>query len=229
MGRAELERARSSMVNIRVGNRTIAAYRSNRCKVCMHPARPLIEERLLMNDTYPTVAEWVSNHEVEEIDGTLVEWPPLTVSQLHRHYNSGHCPLDTQVLHELSRQRMDELGLDYEASTQRVVDHVVAAKLVLSKAQERLVRGEIAPDVKDYLSAAKLLHDIERGAEGVDQSEQLIMWARAMEVFFTVVQRHVDGGTWQAIGSDLALNPVLREITQRMETSDIVDAELEET
>jgi len=225
MGRAELEHFRSSMVNIKVGDRTIPAYRSNKCKVCMHPARPLIEERLLMNDTYPSVAEWVSNHDVEEIDGTLVEWPPLNVTQLFKHYNNGHCPIDTQVLHELSKQRMDELGLDYEDSVGRVVDHVVAAKLILAKGQERLARGEIAPDVKDTLSAAKLLHDIEGGIDAGEQSEMIAAWQQAMEVFFVTVQRHVTSTAWQAIGADLSMNPVLREITARIESSDIVDAE----
>lgn len=230
MSRAELERQRSSMVNIRVGNRTLPAYRSNRCKVCTHPGRPLIEEQILLNSTYPSIVEWVSNHEVEEIDGALVEWPTVTVNQLLNHYNNGHCPLDAKLLHELSEQRMTELGLDYESSTGRIVDHVVTAKLIAAMGQERLMRGEIQPDVKDTLAASKLLADLDSKRGGAEGEELLVIWQQAMEVFFTVTQRHVSGPQWQAIGADLSSNPVLRELTARMQATedDITDAELVE-
>jgi hypothetical protein len=217
------------MVNIRIGQRVLPAFRSNRCKVCTHPGRPLIEEQILLNATYPSIVEWVSNHEVEEIDGVLVEWPILTVHQLLNHYNNGHCPLDAKLIHELSEQRMAELGLDYEASSGRIVDHVVAAKLIAALGQERLIKGEIQPDVKDTLAAAKFIADLEAKRGGPEGDEILIIWQQAMEVFFAVTQRHVSPDQWQAIGADLSSNPVLRELTAKMHAhpdEDIHDAEL---
>jgi hypothetical protein len=228
MGKQELDRLRSSMVNIKIGGRVIPAVRSNRCKVCIHPARALIEERLLMNDTYPSIVEWVSSREHEEIDGAIVYWPPLTVPQLLNHYRNGHCPVDTQVLHELSEQRMAELGASYEASVGRIVDQVVITKLVAAKGQELIATGQISPGVSETLAAAKMLHEMERDRQVEDVG--LGAYAAAMEQYFTTVQRIVTPQQWAMIGAALSSNPILKELTARMTPEeDIQDAELVET
>lgn len=227
MGREELQRLRSSMVNLRIGGRVIPAVRSNRCRVCTHPARPLIEERIISNDTYPSIAEWVSNKEVEQIDGTLVDWPPLNVDQIVRHYNNGHCPIDAQLLHELSEQRMTELGLSYEEPVGRIVDHVVITKLIAAKGQQLLATGQIEPGVADTLAAAKLLREIE--SDQVQQGTDMSAYAQAMEQYFVTVQRIVTTDQWRQIGAALSSNPVLKELTAKMTTEDdIEDAELVE-
>lgn len=212
------------MVSIKIGERVYPAYRSNRCQVCIHPGRSLIEERLLLNDTYPTIVEFTRDREAADIDGLMVPWPTLTVQQLTNHFNKGHCPIDTQVLHELSDQIMTEMGVDYTDVAPRIVSPIILSKLVMARGQERLMRGEIEPTMRETLAAAKLLHDIEVDTTGAER-DRLQAYIDALEIYFNTVQRIVTPEQWSQIGSSLAADPVLREIENRLsvEDADIIE------
>jgi hypothetical protein len=213
------------MVQVQIGERTYPAHYSARCPVCNHPGRGLIEERILTNDSYVSIAAWVSDVDTVTIEGIEVRWPPLTTTQLSHHFNSNHCPVDARVLKELSEQRAEQLGVDYNELTGPFVDHLVYAKMVLLQGQQRLARGEIKATMRDTLAAARLLADIESAAEGEDGMDQLQAYADAMEQYFLTVQRIVSPEQWQQIGTALEANPVLKQIAAGLE---IQDAEIVE-
>lgn len=221
-----LDRVRSSMVSLRIGGRSYPAVRSPRCKVCTHPARVLIEERLLYNDPYPAVVQWVSEHEYEEIDGQVIVWPSLTVAQLGAHFRSGHCPIDTQVLHSLTEQRAEELGADYEQSVSRIVDHVTMLKQIAVRGSERLVRGEIEPGIKETISAAKALAAIEIAGRQEEQQDNASLYEQAMEVYFTTARQIMNPEQWQQFGLALSKHPVLRRLAEQQDTNSVMDAEI---
>lgn len=226
--RVDLQRARPSMISVRVGNRSYPAKFVNTCRVCTHPARALIEERLLYNDTYPSIAAWVSEQQSETLDGAHIEWPPVTVPQLGGHYRGGHCPVDTQVLHELTEQRAAETGVNYEQSLGRIVDHVVLTQQIATRGQERLTRGEIAPDVKETLAAAKLLHDMQTSAAQAEVTDHLGAFQDALDIYFGEARRVMTSEQWTQFTLALTNNPVLREIAGRFQESNVVDAEIVE-
>lgn len=218
MAGKELEQARDSMVQVKVGNRTYPAVQSSRCGVCMHPGRVEIEERLLSNYGYPAIVNFVADKRVTRNNGTVEDWPPLSKEQIRSHYTKGHCPLDTELLRQLSEERAKELGAQYEDSVGRLVDHQVFQRAVIARGYDRLVRGEINPDVKDTLAASKMLADLEANAQAVASQDQ---WAIAMQVYFEVVQESVTAEQWAQIGKRLNANPVLRALSE----NSVVDAE----
>jgi hypothetical protein len=115
--------------------------------------------------SYVSIAAWVSDLDVITIEGVEVRWPPLTTTQLSHHFNSNHCPVDARVLKELSEQRAQQLGVDYSELTGPFIDYLVYTKMIVAQGQQRLARGEIKPTMRDTLTAARLLADIETAAE----------------------------------------------------------------
>jgi hypothetical protein len=219
---------RTSMVEIKIGNRIYPAHRSNHCSVCMHPARALIEERLLLNEPYSSITSWVSGLETRQDDGTPVTYAHITPQQLSNHFKRGHCPLDTKVLHEITEQLMADVSAPYEESIGRIVEPLVLAKLTMMRTQEMLARGELVPTVREGLAAAKLVHAIEIDAQPTEM-ERLQLYAEAVRVYFASVRKHVDKATWNAISDDLAGSQELAAIDAKLsEIDNIQDAELVE-
>lgn len=212
------EHERTGRVSIRIGNRNYPAIRSNRCRVCLHPGRPEIEEKLLYHEPYRRIASWVS-YQVQS-DGST--WSPLSEEQISRHFKRGHCPIDTRVLHELA----EEMGHDYEASLTRIVSPVLLARQTLSQVQECLIRGEIVPTLKDGLAAASLLHQIEASSRTLEQGDRSLLLEQAMMAYFAEAQKIMTPEQWERLGHALAVSPVLREIEHKMAELDVVEAQV---
>jgi hypothetical protein len=211
------------VVTVTVGSRHLPAVLDNTCPVCTHPARPLIEERLLYNDPYPVIADWVSDRKAEDIDGTIVRWPPLSAWQIAGHYANNHCPVDVKVLHQLTQQRLAGTESDYDTSHERIVDHVVTLAQIAAVGQERLARGELKPTLKETISAAKAVAAIDIAAKQVEQTDNSARYEQAMEVYFTAAKQIMNPEQWQAFGALLSANPVLRRLA---EGGEIEDAEI---
>lgn len=221
-----LRRVRSSMVNIRVGGRTYPAQRNPRCKICTHPARPLIEERLLYNDTYVAIAAWVTGQEAEQLNGIRITWPEINVAQLSAHYRNGHCPVDTQVLHALTERRATELGVSYEETGGRIVDHMVMLQQIATRGQERLIRGEIEPGIKETISAAKALAAIQLAGQMQEESVDLSAYEQSMGIYFDETRKIMNDEQWDQLVFALSTNPILRKLAERLQSDDVVEAEV---
>jgi hypothetical protein len=216
------EAVRGSVVSITVGNRHLPAVVDNTCPVCTHPARPLIEERLLYNDPYPAIAEWVSGRKAETIDGLTIRWPQLSAWQIAGHYANDHCPVDVKVLHQLTQQRLSGTEADYDNSTTRIVDHVVTLSQIAQIGQERLARGELKPNLKETISAAKAVAALDLAAKAAEQVDNSAAYEQAMEVYFSAAKQIMTPTQWHDFGMLLAANPVL----QRLTGADVQDAEV---
>lgn len=217
------EGARGSIVSVTVGSRSLPAVLDNSCPVCTHPARPLIEERLLFNDPYPVIAEWVSNKEASRDDGVIITWPRLSAWQIAGHYANDHCPVDTKVLHQLTQQRLSGTEADYDNSHQRIVDHVVTLAQVAAVGQERLARGEIQPTIAETINAAKTVAQIDIATRQVEQVDHTGDYEQAMEVYFNAAKQVMTEEQWRRFGSLLATNPVLRQLTGDVEDAELVE------
>jgi hypothetical protein len=221
------EQARGSLVNITVGSRHLPVVVDNACPVCTHPARPLIEERLLYNDPYPVIAEWVSGRKAETVDGVTIIWPPLSAWQIAGHYANDHCPVDVKVLHQLTKQRLSGTEADYERSTERIVNHVVTLSQIAQVGQQRLARGEVVPTLKETISAAKAVAAIDLAAKQVEQTDHSVQYEAAMEVYFTAAKQVMSPEQWHAFGTLLSTNPILRRLSEA--DAEDVEATEEET
>jgi hypothetical protein len=218
------EQARGSIVSVTVGSRHLPAVLDNTCPVCTHPARPVIEERLLYNEPYPAISAWVSGRKAETVDGLSITWPPLSAWQIAGHYANDHCPVDTRVLHQLTQQRLSGTEADYDHATERIVDHVVTLAQVAQLGQERLARGEVQPTIKETISAAKAVAAIDLASRAVEQVDHSAQYEQAMEVYFSAAKQVMTGEQWRHFGALLATDPVLRRLSGQDGEPDAVDA-----
>jgi hypothetical protein len=227
--REELFAARGAMVNVRIGQRSYPAIRNPRCKICTHPARVLIEEKLLLGETYISICTWISDTQHEQVDGTLITWPKISKQTLINHYNAGHCPVDTAMLKEFTDQRSAELGQAYTEAMPRIVDHVTALRHVVARGQERLVKGEMDIGPREMIAAAKALTALELATRAKEASEDQSAYEEAFEVYFTTARRLMSEDQWQAFSHALATSPVLARLTGTVEAEpgrEIIDAEV---
>lgn len=205
-------RQNNSIVQVKIGNNVYDAVFEPRCKVCNHPARFTIEEKLLLGNSYPKIARWVSDVRATKPSGEQVDWPELEARNIKNHYVQGHCPLDAEMMRAFTERRAEELGEDLEESMTTFTDHIVVQKAILSKGYEALVKGEIQPDVKDTLAASKLLADREREIAGQASVEE---WQDFMQLYFSVVRQVVAPEQWTQIVSDIQQHPVMKQMQRR--------------
>lgn len=213
----------ASVVRVKIGNKVVDARKVKSCLTCNHPARMAIEEMLIHGESYQAIIRRFSEVEYS-VSGRKQILPKIDYQVLRAHYKNGHMPLDAAVVRGLIEQRAAEIGSNYEEIGERFADKVLFARMVVAKGQQRLATGELQPDVKETLAAAKFLQDIEDATKGAEGTE---VWAQAMEVYFTVAQQVMPIEMWTRFVALLDSNAILRGIAKRL-NSDVLDAELVE-
>jgi hypothetical protein len=208
----ELDPKPNSIVQVKVGNVVKDMVFEPRCKVCNHPARFSIEEKLLMGYKYSDISRAMSDLRKQKSDGEIETWPELEARNIKNHYQQGHVPLDHEMMAEYSKRRAEELGQDYEEAMVPVVDHIVVQKAVLAKGYEALAKGDITPDVKDTLAASKLLADREKDLANNSSVEE---WQEFMTLYFQAVRATVAPEQWQQIVRAIQSHPVMRAMDAR--------------
>lgn len=220
-----------SMVRVKIGNREYdAAYHSS-CHTCTHPARMWIEERILTGWSFRAISARVSGIQVDGPDGVPYPMPEVGFNSIYSHFRNGHMPLAVEAMRQLTEKRARELGSTYEEAAGQFVDHVVLAEAVIARTHERMVLGEIEPDIRDGLAAAKFLAET-RATVGGDDSAA---WSTAMTRYFETARQFMDDRTWDTFASALASDPILRKLAQAVEAPDgvlegsVVETRTEET
>lgn len=217
-----------SLVQVKIGNKVFDARKDPKCKVCNHPARMEVEMAIADGWAYSRIARDYSNvdYSVGERAMTL---PVLSWQNVRTHFRAGHMPMGVELQRRLSEKRAAEIGSKYEDAADKFVDHYVVAQAVLHRGHERLVRGELEPDLKDTMAAAKFLKEIDDAAAGQLDTEA---WSQAMTIYFETAQELMEPPVWQAFIRKLSTNPVLAAIARKLEGQDddpnVVDAEIVE-
>jgi hypothetical protein len=186
----------------------------------MHPARFQIEAKLLQNFGWKAVSDLNS----QRVDGSIEDWPALTPAQIRAHTESGHCPIEGETRRALAEKRAQKMGIDLAEATGQFIDHEIVQHAILARGYERLIKGEIEPDVKDTLAAAKLLSEAEREDENAASVEQ---WQEFMGIYFQAVQTVVSRDQFEEIKAIIAAQPVFQHMDATSTTdNDIHDAEI---
>lgn len=148
-----------SAVMYRLGGRTYPMHSNPQCKVCQSPYRMEIE-RAFIRSYGPTTIHRSLPPDVQE---------KILVRNISDHC-SRHLPVDHTIRQAVIEARARELGTDVESATGALADHIVFAKVGLQRVYERIVEGEVVPDVKDGIAFAQLLLRVEEQAgQGVDE------------------------------------------------------------
>lgn len=205
------------MVQVQIGSQVYDAVYEPTCKTCTHPARMLIEEALLKNYSYRQVATQYSGTEIEGPEGTRVTLPVISHQSINNHFTRGHMPLEAATLRKLAERRAATIGNAYEERAEQFVDHVVLAEATITRTYERLVAGQIQPEVKDGLAAAALMQKVESDTTAGLDAEA---WSEAMTIYFETAREVMDDPTWHRFTQALGLNPILRAIERRMNSTE---------
>jgi hypothetical protein len=218
-----------SLIKVRVGNREYDAVSVARCHTCQHPARRLIEEKLVQNYSTRAVARMYSGTTIEFEDGRKEVMPELSPSSVYNHYSRGHMPLEQTTRRRLAEHRAAQIGSQYEELAEQYVDGVILAETVVHQTFERLANNELTPEIKDGLAAAKFLREVEDNTQaGLDNEA----WSEAMQVYFETARHFLSANDWERFTAALSTNPILRSIARRMNgespDADVLEAEYKE-
>jgi hypothetical protein len=190
----------------------------------MHPARIEIETLVMQGHSYRSVAVQYSEVEWTDAHGETVTLPKVPVHSVVNHFRNGHMPVPSAAQRMIIERRAEQIGAaQYEQQIDQIIDQYTFAKQVLSKTQERLLAGEIQPEVRDGLAAAKLIHDMESGNE---ESLDAEAWGEAVQRYFELAQKFMPPDMWEHFTQALRTDPILKAISSRASKEDAIDAEI---
>lgn len=221
MSEADSNPFATSLVQVKIGNKIYDARYEKTCKTCTHPARMAIEESLVKGDGYRTISKAFSGTEWQGRDGSVQILPDVGFQSIRNHCIRGHMPLSASALRQITEERTRQLSVDYEEMADRFVDHYTVTRAVVQRGHERLVMGEIEPDLRETLAAAKLLKEIEEGrlGGGVDAE----MWNQAMVAYFEIARELMPPDMWMEFTQRLRENEVLQELATRQQQAQAIE------
>lgn len=187
-----------SVIMYRLGGRQYPMKTVATCKVCQSPHRLEIERSLIRS--YAPTTIWRSLPEsVQE---------HLSVRNITDHANK-HLPVDHAIRHAALEARTRELGRDIESAEGALVDHILFARTGMQQVYERMVEGDIKPDVKDGIAFATLLLKVtEQAGDGLDEE----MYARGFMAYMSAMRQVCTPEQIQQIGRLLNQDPVLQSL-----------------
>lgn len=146
-----------STVYYRLGGREYPMKSDHRCGVCQCHKRTWIENALIMG--------WAKTRIVKALAS---EGITLSAHSLTTHVQNEHMPLDRTIHRVALEERIREIGLLEEEVESTIVDHIGLLRQVQQRTFERMMAGEIEPEIADGISAANILRQA-----GVDQEQAL--------------------------------------------------------
>jgi hypothetical protein len=218
---ADIQDPRASLVRYTIGGKSYDAVFHRTCKTCTHPARALIEEKVLLNYSYAEIAEMFSEREIDDGHGGFIRTPKLAWSSIMNHYRRKHMPLEHAAARKIAEARAEQMGAEIEGAAQRIVHHRDVVQTIVEQGHDLLQRHQLELDAGDVIRAAKLLADIDERA-GTDQIDA-DAWSNAMQTIFETARRIMPPALWAQFTRELSQNPVLRALEAK---EDVVDAEV---
>lgn len=207
----------ASMVQTQVNGRTYAMKSVPTCKTCQHPNRFDIEAMMCEGRSYRTIQRALP-------EGP--DWEPLNPSYeaLRQHFVQEHMPLPQAARRRLIERNYEKSGRKIEEAVDDLIDnYVTVAEMIVQRGTERLIAGEIDPEVSDVLNAVKTLHTINQTQQGgIDQEA----WQSAMMAYMEEVSRIMAPEQLQALGKRLNQNPVLKALAAKREATLTIDGDL---
>jgi len=133
----------------------------------------------------------------------------ISPRNLRDHFANGHLDLDAQAVQRASRQQGQALQAAREPLVQGKAAHLSFAHSLLGRVAERLDSGEVQPEIRDGLAAARLLAQTE---EAAGQQAKIDDYVTALVTLIDTVREHVIDETFTKIGRALARDPIIRDL-----------------
>lgn len=200
-----------SALMTRVGGRSYPAKVVLQCKTCTSPYRTQIENALLKSYGYAAIVR------------SLPEDANLNERNIMEHFQRGHLPLDESVRRVVIEEDARERGLDIEGFESTLANHITFAKLGVQKVLQKMMDGELEPDISDGIAFANLLLKVEEQAgEGFD-TETL---TQGFMVYMDALRQVCSDQQVQAVTDAIAANPVMKALLAKQQQAQTVAGEV---
>lgn len=191
------------MVMLRMGGSNYNYRTAPNCKVCQSRLRRQIEECLAAGHAYGLI--------IQALDLTQED---LTVRNVRSHVNNGHLPTEEAAARFAIEARAEQMGRQIEDGMESLLDGVSVAQVVLQKGFQAIARGELKPDMKDVLAAAKLVETFGGTPDnGMDQADYL----ESFMIFHEEASKIMPPEMFESFGRRLSANPGLRVLVAKAE------------
>ena len=191
--------ANASLIRVEIDGVTSPRSSVPQCSVCASRYRDEVERQLAAGRTYKAIAALL---------------PPdadLSPRNLRDHYANGHLDLDAPAVQRASHWQEQALQVAREPLVAAKAAHLGFAHAVLGRVAERLDSGDVEPDIRDGLAAAKFIAAIEAAAGERNGIEDYVS---AMVALMEVVKEIVPAPMFVEIGQSLSRHPILKELAR---------------
>jgi hypothetical protein len=176
-----------SLASVEIGSESFPYRTEPRCRVCSSPRRLEIERALATGRTYQKIAETFGEPEEINARGVLA------------HVKRGHVPINAPAVRAVAKARSDEVSEAIAPLIRGAAANLSFAHAVVDRVRIRLESGEIEPNVRDGLAAARLIAECETGSGPLDTNE----WQSEFMAVFEVVQAIMTPAQFEEMGDRL--------------------------
>ena len=196
----------SALVMYRIGGRSYPLRSVPNCRVCRSPYRLEVENSIVAGRVYSAIAQ------------SLPEDAGLTARHIGDHYRNGHLPIEVAESRRILEHRAQQRGKDIESGLDTLINGITVAEEIVKRGYEAIQRGDLVPDMKDVLSAAKLLETFGYGDEGGPDQEAIV---EAFMIYHETAAKYMDPQTFARFGRDLSTNPILKALVAKYDNAEI--------
>jgi hypothetical protein len=189
-----------SVVMVDVGGRQYPMRTVTQCRTCMSPHRLEIEQAILEQRSYASIANALLDRETGRL-------PHPGNQSIRDHVLKNHMPIGPTAERALVEERAQAIGRDIETYTAGLANYATVNEIIVQRGMERLARGELQPSMSELLTAIRMQHAIESTTEdGLDAAA----WQEALVAYMEVAAQFIPQENLHAYGQALTRNPVLK-------------------
>lgn len=203
----KVDRYGESVAMYRVGNVAYPMVTVQACHTCTHAFRVDIENAVIEGYGYEAISRSLPEGSKE-----------LSGRRIYEHKSRGHMPIDQLMVRQIQEARAAQIGLDIMTGS-TLIDYITLGLTVVTKTYQKVVRGEIEPDLKDALGFSRLIHQVEVMA-GNDIDHEIIY--QVLVEWQDMVKLLTDEETYRLIAEGISNSPVLREMIERKSREEIL-------
>ena len=191
--------AANALSQVRVGA-TVVNYRTEpSCKVCSSPYRLDVETKLAQGQT-----PW-------SIEQALPD-AGLTKRNVADHWRHDHIGAQTLAVRQVAHAHAEAVAKPAAALTEATAGHLGFAHSVMDRVAERMKAGQVEPEVRDAIAAARLIQQVEAAAV---QQSGIEDYVDAMVAMSEIIRDMLSYEDFLLFGGRLAAHPVLRDLQAR--------------
>jgi len=187
----------ASVATVKVAGHSYPAVTERNCLTCTSPFRWEIEEQILLGRTYARIV------------AELPKDASLSARNLADHFRNGHIPLQEATVQALVDDHAEKRGEALQPTVEAAVEHVDFARRLLSRVSERVLDGEIEPNIRDGLRAAEFIAKYDTTEPvGAD------LFTQAFIVYFDTARQLMSDDQFIRFGKQLNDNELLSELQE---------------